>query len=120
MSFANVLESPAPPDRVVAAIGARASEWRDSALPAELRERGVIAVEARVRGHAFRLRYAAGYRRLGSDVALVGTVAPAAGGGSRVTARCGLGRSPLAGGIALAAGAAIWALGAGPLLAAGV
>jgi len=105
---------------VLAAIRAHAGEWRDAALPAELRERGVIAVEARVRGRSFRLRYAAGYRRLGSDVAVAGSVEPAAGGGSHVTARCGLDRSPYAPGIVLAVGAALWASGAGPFLAAGV
>lgn len=85
------LESSATPEAVLDAIRTDAREWHESLVPAELRKAGVLRVEGSFRGRRFRLRYVRGLRWGGryDPLELRGVVAPRAGGGSGVTARCG-------------------------------
>jgi len=78
-----VIPSPAPPEAVLAAIRDDGREWRESAVPPELREELRYRVEVRVKGDRFRLELPS--RLEGPEnVALHGRVSPAPGGGSVV------------------------------------
>ena len=86
------LDSSAPPDAVLAAIRDDMREWRESVIPAALRDDGVLQVEGRFSTSAFRLSYAIGNREhAGPMPSLRGTVTPRDGGGSRVKVVIGVG-----------------------------
>jgi hypothetical protein len=93
MSFTIRLDSPASPEQVLAALREDTREWREAALPPELR-RHARRVAVRIRGEAFTLSYE--YRReVGPDVVLRGAVRPGDAGGTRVIAAAGLARGVL-------------------------
>ena len=85
-------EIPAPTSEVLAAI-ARGGEWRESAIPTELRKGAVIGVDAWVKGSKFRwLLVRTSYAGEVCYLALWGRVEESPDGGSRVIARCGYDR----------------------------
>ena len=86
-------EIPAPAPEVLAAI-ARGGEWRESAIPDELKKRRIIGIDARVNGSKFRWFYArSAYWMDGYFILeLWGRVQESPNGGSRVVARCGYSR----------------------------
>jgi hypothetical protein len=55
MAFTFELTSDAAPDVVLDAIAHRATYWRESQVPAELRSRGVFGVSGRVKHNTFYL-----------------------------------------------------------------
>ena len=87
MAFTLAFDSPASADEVLAAIREATREWRESAMPRELRSLGYVTVYSRFRGRRFTLGYESTLPER-FPVELVGTVAPS-GVGSRVTATCG-------------------------------
>lgn len=89
MAFDLTLDSPAPRAAVLAAIGEDGREWRESVLPAALRQAGMFQVEATIRGDEF-VMHVAGGRERGPPVELRGRVTDRPAGGSRVVARCAL------------------------------
>jgi hypothetical protein len=78
-----VIESPAPPEAVLAAIREESREWRDSVVPPELRDELWYRLTARVEGARFRLTLASNLERV-ETVTLRGAVLPGSGGGSVV------------------------------------
>ena len=87
LAFTLTLESPAPVEEVLAAIREESREWRESAMPQDLRALGHVKVSSRVKGARFTL----GYEPAEPDrvpIELVGQVV-AFGAGSRITATCG-------------------------------
>ena len=82
-----VIESPAAPSAVLAAIEENAREWRESVIPPALREELRYRVTARVKGDRFRLALPS---HSGEDdverVTLLGIVSAAPDGGSIVRA----------------------------------
>ena len=82
----------APASEVLAAI-ARGGEWRESAIPNELKKQAVIGIDARVNRSKFLWSYAySSYQRWGYYLELWGRVEQSSNGGSRVVARCGYNR----------------------------
>ena len=87
LAFTLTLESPAPVQEVLAAIREETWEWRESAMPADLRARGHVKVSSQMKGPHFTL----GYESTAPDrlpIELEGEVV-AAGAGSRIIATCG-------------------------------
>jgi hypothetical protein len=84
MSVRVDLHSSAAPDDVLAAIREAMREWRESALPAELRGRA-SQVAARIEGTAFSLFYESN-SEVAPDIILRGHVGPDPSGGTRVVA----------------------------------
>jgi hypothetical protein len=80
-----VIESPAAPQAVLAAIEEDAREWRESVIPPALRQELRYRLTARVKGDRFRLELPSRMEEA-ERVVLVGMVAPAPGGGSTVRA----------------------------------
>ena len=109
MAIDVTLESPAPPAAVLASIRRLAGEWRESKIPAALREDRVLAIEGYVEGAKFRFAYMRRwYWRGESELDVRGTVRSGPNGGSIVTVHCGTG-SRLAALFSLAFGAvAVW------------
>jgi hypothetical protein len=81
-----VIESPAPPEAVLAAIREDGREWRESAIPPALREELRFRIAVLVQEDRFRLELPSQLEDA-EDVTLRGTVSPARGGGSVVRAR---------------------------------
>lgn len=80
------LHSPQPPQVVLAALRARAGEWRESQIPRELWSVGISAIECDVRGTTCALHYEHRYRGAGTAghmLRALATVSPD-GGGTRV------------------------------------
>ncbi|GJG88884.1 hypothetical protein tb265_40650 [Gemmatimonadetes bacterium T265] len=104
------IASALPPEAVLAALGARDREWRESLMPPALRAAGYYGVRVRRRGARFRvwLKYSG---RAPLPLVLAGVVRPIAGGhGAGCTVTAGLRRDR--GGFAFAAaGTALWTLG---------
>ena len=85
-------EIPAPASEILAAI-ARGGEWRESAIPNELKKGAVIGIDTWVKGSKFRWYYArTRYRAQENYLELWGRVETSPNGGSRVIARCGYNR----------------------------
>jgi len=114
---------PAPASEVLAAI-VRGGEWRESAIPDELKKDRVIGIDARVNGSKFRWFYArSSYRMDGYFVLeLWGRVEESSNGNSRIVARCGYNRGLT--GLMVAAGViavlAFFGGGSGALVLAGI
>jgi hypothetical protein len=109
-----VIESPAPPEAVLAAILEDAREWRESVVPPALRKE--YRVTARVEGDRFRLQLPK-HLDTAEPVTLRGVVSPAPQGGSLIRASFHSGGAKTA----LLLGAVgivllIWSLPAGSLL----
>jgi hypothetical protein len=75
------IQSPAPPEAVLAAIREDSREWRDSVVPPALRNELWYRLTVRVRGERFRYVLASNLEQV-ETVALHGGVSPAPGGGS--------------------------------------
>ena len=87
MAFRIALDSPASTETVLAAIQEETREWRESAIPPDLRAAGLVKVSSRIKRHRFTLGYeptAAGRTRF----ELVGSVTPW-NTGSRMESTCG-------------------------------
>ena len=87
----SVQESSAPPDTVLAALRARAGEWRESQLPDSLRRRGMLAITSEIRGRSCIVSYdwpGHGPDHLPLPLRVVATVTDRPDGGSRVEIRC--------------------------------
>jgi len=76
-----VIESPAPPEAVLAAIREDSREWRESVIPPALRKELRFRVNAGVRGDLFWVELPSGTNKF-EQVSLRGVVSPAPGGGS--------------------------------------
>jgi hypothetical protein len=87
MAFTLSLDSRAPVDAVLAAIREDTREWRESALPGDVRSLGHLQVQARIKEHRFTLGYQS-TRFEHTPIELMGVVT-AVGQGSRVDASCG-------------------------------
>src|SRR4051812_3151738 len=61
------LESPQLPPVVLAALRARAGEWRESQIPAALKRAGISALEGQVDGDTFTLIYERSWYGLGAE-----------------------------------------------------
>ena len=83
------VQSPLPPAAAIAALGAYAAEWRESRLPAPLRESHALGVGVEATGSRFRL-----WPKFASAGLLTpmceGSVATSPGGGSVISARAGI------------------------------
>ena len=91
MAFEIELRSPAPPDRVLAAIREDLREWRESKIPREIWRDGVLQVVGNVEPPRFRMRFDRRWHwgEGGDPLVLAGRVTPDGTGGSRILARCG-------------------------------
>lgn len=81
---------------VLAAVREDAREWRESAIPPELRKHRIVRVDARIRPPyvELRLRVNAGERGVGLAVLRAAVIA-APGGGARIRGECGRRRGSL-------------------------
>jgi len=79
------LHSPASPTEVVAALRARAGEWRESQIPDELRRAGILGVDCQICDAVGLLRYARITRDSGLELRATVTSDPT--GGSLVDVR---------------------------------
>ncbi|MFL5383524.1 MAG: hypothetical protein ACJ8GN_13485 [Longimicrobiaceae bacterium] len=115
-----VIESPAPPEAVLAAIREDSREWRESVIPRALRKELRFRVNTGVNGNQFWLQLPSSSDDA-EHVTLRGVVSPAPGGGSVIRATFQSGSSDfywLCGlGILVAFWSLPWGLG---LIAAGV
>jgi hypothetical protein len=90
MSIDVTLESPAPPEAVLASIRRLAGEWRESKIPQQLRDDRVLAIEGYVEGAKFRFAYMRRwYGRGEAELHVRGTVRPGDSGGSVVVVHSG-------------------------------
>lgn len=87
MSFNINIQTSASPAAVLSAVQDDLREWRESAIPAEARDSGVLRVYGTVRGNTFRLWSGRRSRSFTAPV-LSGRVLPTPGGGSNIVARC--------------------------------
>ena len=109
------LRSSASPERVLAAIHEEMREWRESALPKEIRSRA-WRVAARIQGSDFTLYYESA-SEAAPDIVLRGRVTASAAGGSHVVATARLQKSYWISVAVLAAFAlALWLAGGGGAL----
>ena len=84
------LDSPSPPDAVLASIARSAGAWRESEIPATLRQHRVIGVDGTVDGSTFRFSLVRRwYWRGEGSLHVRGTVRPR-DGGSVVQIHCGI------------------------------
>jgi hypothetical protein len=93
LAFEIDLTSSSSPEAVVAAIARDMHEWRESAIPDELRDKGIVQVEGRVHERGFKLYYVR--RAFWGEYdffELTGSVENTVGGGCQVRARCGKAR----------------------------
>ena len=95
----------ASPPEVLDAIKANGREWRESAVPPELRREGVLQVEVRVRPPAFTMNYVRSRYPAegGAGVQLRGRVTADSSGGSLIVAEAVRARTVLIGAGVLAA-----------------
>jgi hypothetical protein len=94
MAFTFELTSDAAPDVVLDAIAHRATYWRESQVPAELRSRGVFGVSGRVKHNTFYLACDnMGTNRSAHHCVATGVVDRSAVGGSVLRARIGMRQS---------------------------
>ena len=85
MARREFLKSSASASAILHAIRQDTREWRESAIPAKLRDDGVFQVEGSIRGSRFRMQYAAATQDR-PNVLLDGAVATLPDGSTRVTA----------------------------------
>jgi hypothetical protein len=111
-----VIESPAAPHAVLAAIRDDGREWRESVIPPALRAELRHRVVTRVKGERFRLALPSGLEEA-EHVTLRGMVSPAPGGGSvvRATFRSGAPEGWAAAAVA-GIGLAFWSLSWGMII----
>jgi len=85
------LTSPMPPDRVLDAIRENTREWRESIIPRELWNGGVLQVVSVIRPPKFTIYYDRRWQRSrgGDPLRLRGTVQSLPDGGSEINVRCG-------------------------------
>ena len=83
------VQSPLPPAAAIAALAAYAAEWRESRLPAALRDSHALSVGVEATGSRFRLWPK--FARAGLLTPLCeGSVTTSPGGGSVISARAGI------------------------------
>lgn len=88
MSLSIRLHSAAPPEEVLEAIRRDAREWRESAVPQALRDRGMRRLAVKFSGSGFAL-YMQTISDPGDELVLHGRVLPGDAGGSLVLVECG-------------------------------
>ena len=108
-----VIESPAPPEAVLAAIREDSREWRESVIPPALRRELRFRVETGAKGDRFWLQLPSS-AEAPEQVTLRGKVSPAPGGGSVIRATFQSGSAdfwPVVGTVGIAV--AFWSLSGG-------
>jgi hypothetical protein len=83
MSVSIRLRSPASPERVLTAVREHAGEWRESAIPQNLREQGLRRVQVKIKGSRFTLSMPT-LSDVPDDIVLRCHVSPDGSTGSRV------------------------------------
>ncbi len=88
MSVSIRLHSPASPKRVLTAVREHAGEWRESAIPQNLRKQGLRQVHVKVKGSRFTLSMPM-LSDVADDIVLRCDVGPDGSTGSRLEGWCG-------------------------------